>query len=297
MKKYSIFLILMIIPVYLAGQTFESFNNYTHNRFLFNPAATADNGIFVYTDLRYKWLGMDNAPRIQEAGFYNLLGTRQGLGGKIVNVRSGLLRQTAISASYSFKTETTKNRYLFFGLWVKGVQRDLDIIDVQVFQSGDPTLEGDYYKKIWLTFGTGVSYKAKYYRFDLAMPSFLDEKASFQPNFLAMAEYIFVLRPNSAVLKPSVLYMRNDPHGNIVDINLNSLLFNMASVQVSYRTNQSMFFTVGYHSSFSILLCYEFSLGNVANFSHGTYELMLTYAFGRSATRKTRIRVPWNWTY
>lgn len=97
-----------------------------------------------------------------------------------------------------------------------------------------------------------------------------------------MAEYVFVVMPNRFVLKPSVLYMHSDPHGNTADINLNSLLFQMA---------------VGYHSSFSLLLAYEFSVGSVANFDHGTYEVMFTYAFGRNSSRNTRIRVPWNWTY
>ena len=112
-----------------------------------------------------------------------------------------------------------------------------------------------------------------------------------------MAEYVFVVMPNRFVLKPSVLHMHSDPHGNTADINLNSLLFQMASVQVSYRTNQNILMAVGYHSSFSLLLAYEFSVGSVANFDHGTYEVMFTYAFGRNSSRNTRIRVPWNWTY
>lgn len=297
MKKTAIFLICMITPLYLTGQAFESFNSYTENRFLFNPAATADNGVFFYTNLRYKWLGMDNAPRILEAGYYNLAGTRHGIGGKITNLNDGLLRHTNITASYSFKTETSRKRYLFFGLWVRGIHRDMDIINVQVFQSGDPTLDPGYYKKLWLTFGTGLSYKTKNYRIDLSIPAILDNEARLQKNIIAMAEYIYVVTPNTFVLKPSVLYSHTDPHGNLVDINLNSLLFNMASVQVSYRTNQNMFVMVGYHSVFSLLLCYEFTIGDVANFGHGTYELMLTYAFSRNASRRTRIRVPWNWKY
>lgn len=297
MKKNSIILISLIFPLCLSGQVFESFNNYTTNRFLFNPAATADYGIYVYTSLRYKWLGMDNAPHNQEAGFYNLLSTRQGLGAKVTNMSDGLLRQTSISASYSFKSETTRDQYLFLGLWVRGVQRDLNIVDAYVFQSGDPTLVGDYYKKVFLTFGTGMTYKTRFLRFDFSMPSILDDQAKFQKNFIAMAEYIFVLMPNTAVLMPSVFYMHNDPHGNISDINLNSLFFDRASVQVSYRTNQSMFVTVGYQSTFCILLSYEFSVGNITTFNHGTYEVMLTYAFGRKEKQKTRIRLPWNWTY
>ncbi len=297
MKKNTIIFIFSIFPLYLSGQVFESFNNYTTNRFLFNPAATADYGIYVYTGLRYKWFGMDHAPQIQEAGFYHLLSTRQGLGAKVTNMSNGLLRQTGVSASYSFKTETTRDRYLFLGLWVRGVQRNMNIVDAYVFQNGDPTLVGDYYKKVYLTFGTGFSYKAKHYRFDFSMPALLDDNAKFQKNLLAMAEYVFVLRPNTAVLMPSVLYMHSDPHGNVADINLNGLFYDRASVQVSYRTNQSMFVTVGYHSIFCILLSYEFSIGNITTFNHGTYEVMLTYAFGRKQQRKTRLRLPWNWTY
>jgi type IX secretion system PorP/SprF family membrane protein len=297
MKKNIIILICLIFPLRLPGQVFESFNNYTTNRFLFNPAATADYGIYVYTSLRYKWLGMDNAPLVQEAGFYNLLSTRQGLGAKITNMSNGLLRQTSISASYSFKTETTRSQYLFLGLWVRGVQRNLNIVDAYVFQNGDPTLVGDYYKKVFLTFGTGVTYKTRLLRFDVSMPSLLNDQAKLQKNLMAMAEYIFILKPNTVILMPSVLYMHNDPYGNTADINLNSLFWDRASVQVSYRTNQSIFVTVGYHSTFCILLSYEFSIGNITTFNHGTYEAMLTYAFGRIEKQKTRIRLPWNWTY
>jgi type IX secretion system PorP/SprF family membrane protein len=247
MKKNIIILICLIFPLRLPGQVFESFNNYTTNRFLFNPAATADYGIYVYTSLRYKWLGMDNAPLVQEAGFYNLLSTRQGLGAKITNMSNGLLRQTSISASYSFKTETTRSQYLFLGLWVRGVQRNLNIVDAYVFQNGDPTLVGDYYKKVFLTFGTGVTYKTRLLRFDVSMPSLLNDQAKLQKNLMAMAEYIFILKPNTVILMPSVLYMHNDPYGNTADINLNSLFWDRASVQVSYRTNQSIFVTVCYH--------------------------------------------------
>ena len=129
------------------------------------------------------------------------------------------------------------------------------------------------------------------------IPAILDDRARLQKNIMAMAEYIYVVVPGNFVLKPSVLYAYTDPLGNFGDINLNSMLFDMASVQVSYRTNQNMFVTVGYHSVFSVLLSYQFSIGDVASFGHGTYELMLTYAFSRNPDRRTRFRLPWNWTY
>lgn len=290
-KQILTLLILSLLALEVSGQDFTVYNQYSTNPYLYNPAAICqDDGPFTYLISSNKWIGFEDAPRYIGVGGYMPVYGNSSLGFKLNNYKGGSFNESEFVLSYGYKFQAFQGHWVSFGLSAKGLQRNLDLLNIHTYQLDDPTLESSYYHLFYFSFAFGVQYAWKDLKFHMAMPRILDENSDFRSSLVSSLEYDFQLAPRTFTLTPGILVNHLCKGVSWMDLNLRGTLRDQVYAQCTYRTNQVMVFSAGFWlKGIGLGYAYETSVGSETRFSSGCHEVQLSYHIKKARKEKKTI--------
>jgi type IX secretion system PorP/SprF family membrane protein len=287
-KMIAVFCI--VIPLSGRSQQSMQFTQYMFNGLVINPAyAGADEALSVTLIHRSQWTGIENAPATQTLTAHTAIKEKKiGVGLLLVNDRIGVHQNFTAMNSYAYHIRVGKESYLSMGLQagIKNIRSDYTSL---VGNTNDPTALNAYTARTFFNFGTGIYFRSSRFHSGLSIPEvstqrFYNSSSSafrFYPStVLIFAKYRITLNDYFDI-EPSTLlkHLKDLPFS--FDANLNVIYRGVLTIGLSYRTHESMDFILKAQASrqFQFGYAYDHAIGNAAQLSKGSHELMVQYIF------------------
>jgi type IX secretion system PorP/SprF family membrane protein len=280
-------------------------SQYMFNGLFINPAYSGSHKFWEATALhRSQWVGLEGAPTSQLLEIDGPLSNNKiGLGAIIMHDDIGDTEQFEFSAnaSYHLDLDADQNNRLSFGIraGVSSFTARLDQTDI--VDENDPVfLNGALKNQMIPKFGIGAYYYNSTTYAGISIPTLFaaDDKLQFQDvtsgtDDVHFENHVFVTGgkffkvSESLGLKPNVLVKYHPAAPVEVDLNVNALLNEIIWFGVSYRTGDAIIgmLEVMPSSRLRIGYAYDFTLTDIANYSSGSHEVMLGYAFGEEVIK------------
>lgn len=285
------------------AQQDPQYSQYMYNPIVVNPAYAGNRGVASIMGLhRSQWVGLDGAPRTQTLSFQTpISNSRVGLGLSIVNDDIGPTNETYVAADFSYTLPVGEKARLSFGIKGGFHALNVDFNRLNIFDTGDPTLN-NIENKISPTFGLGLYYHTSKWYLGLSSPNLLQTE-HFDENFNAttatytsqerihlftMAGYVFDLN-NNVKFKPATMVKVVFDAPVQVDFTANFLFDNQLTLGMAYRWGAAVTGLVGFQLTEQMMIGFAYDkettvLGKTI-FNDGSYEVFLRYELFQSYDR------------
>lgn len=293
MKTIIKSLILLLIPVSMAGQLTPVTNQYILNPVTINPAYTGNRGVLnIAAFYRRQWVGITGSPQTMTlAADAPVLNSKLGLGLMIVNDKIGVTRETRFMTSYAYRMGLG-NGDLSLGLGAGLLATNTAWSDLVVLDPGDEYYLIDSRVFIVPDFSFGAYYSNQSYFAGFSIPKLLGYKFDFDRNkyslkvepkhynYLFHTGYMFDLNQKTKFF-PSALVSFSPGEKLLYDINAHFSMFDRLWLGASYRSNRSVAGLIQFavNNQFKIAYSYDFDFGTLGSYSTGSHEIMLRYEF------------------
>ena len=293
MKSIYKLLILLLIPVNLAGQLAPVTSQYVLNPLGINPAYAGNReALNIALFYRRQWTGIDGAPKTMNLAVdAPFLDSKLGLGFILTNDVVGVTKETHILTDYSYKINM-KNGNLSFGLGAGIMTTNTAWSDLVVLDPGDENFLTNSKVYIVPDFSFGMYYTGRNYFGGLSVPRLFGYRfdmnknkysLSFNPgkyNYLLNAGYFYSVS-KSVKLFPSTLITINPGEKTLIDLNAYVGFNDKIWTGLSYRNNRSVgaLFQIALNNQIRFAYTYDFDLGPLGRYSNGSHEIMIRYEF------------------
>jgi type IX secretion system PorP/SprF family membrane protein len=293
MKRIIKTLILLLIPLSLAGQLTPVTSQYVLNPLSINPAYAGNRGALnIAAFYRRQWAGIPGAPEtITLAADAPFLDSKLGLGFSITNDKIGVTKETHFLTNYSYKINMNKGS-LSLGLGAGLITTNTSWSDLVVLDPGDENFLTNSRVFVVPDFTFGVYYSNRNYFAGLSIPKLLGYKFNYDKNkytlmvkpgnynYLLNAGYVYTLN-QKIKLFPSTLITISPGEKLLVDLNAYVSLNDRIWAGASYRNGRSLGLLCQFavNNQFRIAYTYDFDFGKLGQYSNGTHEIMLRYEF------------------
>lgn len=282
MKRITLLILLsfFFITHSAIAQFFNTGNMYTQNQFVFNPASAGDKGKGAgYFGHRYRWYGLEGAPKTMFLGVHTPIGEKMGLGGSITNDTRGVLSAFTTNLAYSYKVNLADIHTLMFGASLGFMKNILEVSEVQVTdQANDPTLYDNYFEGVFFSAGAGIKYDwNQQLEVSIAAPRLVAGENQ-NRHIAGMVAYNLYFQDKVFELEPSVMLQSVKGSPLQYDINVYFGYKKNAWTQVTYRSNQTIVLALGLGvSKFNVGYAYEINNGTLSHISKGTHEIVISF--------------------
>jgi type IX secretion system PorP/SprF family membrane protein len=293
MKHTYYILLLLLLPLTLAGQLNPVSNQYVLNPLIINPAYAGNRGALnIAAFYRRQWVGISGSPETMTlAADAPFLDAKLGLGLIIANDKLGVTKETQIHTTYAYKI-SLRNGNLSFGLGAGLITTNTAFSDLVALDPGD-----DFYlidSRVFAVpdFSFGVYYTYKNYFAGLSVPKLLGYKFNFDKNKYSMkfdpgqSYYLFntgYLYTISSKFKffPSALITFSPKEKLLYDLNVNFSYLDRLWFGASYRNSRSVAALLQFavNNQFKVAYTYDIDFGILGRYSNGSHEIMLRYEF------------------
>ncbi len=293
MKKIIKSLILLLIPVNLAGQLTPVNDQYILNPLTINPSYAGNRGgLSVAAFYRQQWVGISGAPRTMSLEVdAPVLSDKLGLGLFVVNDQIGVTKQTEVMTSYAFRINVGDGT-LALGLGAGLVATNTAWSDLIVLDPGD-----EYYlidSRVFLVpdFSFGTYYNVKNYFLGFSIPRLLGYHFDFDRNKYSLkvdpGQYNFVLNTGymfsigqKARFMPSALVSYSPGDKLVYDASAHFIFNDRLWIGATYRSTSSVTALAQFaiNNQFKVAYSYDFNFGTLGNYNSGSHEIMLRYEF------------------
>jgi type IX secretion system PorP/SprF family membrane protein len=293
MKRIIKLLILLLIPLSLAGQLAPVTSQYVLNPLSINPAYAGNRGALnIAAFYRRQWAGIPGAPETMTlAADAPFLDSKLGLGFSITNDKIGVTKETHFLTNYSYKINMNKGS-LSLGLGAGLITTNTSWSDLVVLDPGDENFLTNSRVFVVPDFTFGAYYSNQNYFAGLSIPKLLGYKFNYDKNkytlmvkpgnynYLLNAGYVYTLN-QKIKLFPSTLITISPGEKLLVDLNAYVSLNDRIWAGASYRNGRSLGLLCQFavNNQFRIAYTYDFDFGNLGQYSNGTHEIMLRYEF------------------
>jgi type IX secretion system PorP/SprF family membrane protein len=293
MKRIIKTLILLLIPLSLAGQLTPVTSQYVLNPLSINPAYAGNRGALnIAAFYRRQWAGIPGAPEtITLAADAPFLDSKLGLGFSITNDKIGVTKETHFLTNYSYKINMNKGS-LSLGLGAGLITTNTSWSDLVVLDPGDENFLTNSRVFVVPDFTFGAYYSNQNYFAGLSIPKLLGYKFNYDKNkytllvkpgnynYLLNAGYVYTLN-QKIKLFPSTLITISPGEKLLVDLNAYVSLNDRIWAGASYRNGRSLGLLCQFavNNQFRIAYTYDFDFGKLGQYSYGTHEIMLRYEF------------------
>lgn len=293
MKRIIKSLILLLIPLSLAGQLAPVTSQYVLNPLSINPAYAGNRGALnIAAFYRRQWAGIPGAPETMTlAADAPFLDSKLGLGFIITNDKIGVTKETHFLTNYSYKINMNKGS-LSLGLGAGLITTNTSWSDLVVLDPGDENFLTNSRVFVVPDFTFGVYYSNRNYFAGLSIPKLLGYKFNYDKNkytllvkpgnynYLLNAGYVYTLN-QKIKLFPSTLITISPGEKLLVDLNAYVSLNDRIWAGASYRNGRSLGLLCQFavNNQFRIAYTYDFDFGKLGQYSNGTHEIMLRYEF------------------
>jgi type IX secretion system PorP/SprF family membrane protein len=293
MKTIFRLLILLLVPLNMAGQLAPVTSQYVLNPLSINPAYAGNRGsLNIALFYRRQWTGITGAPETMNlAADAPFLDSKLGLGFIITNDKIGVTKETHILTNYAYRINLDKGS-LSFGLGAGLMTTNTAWSDLVVLDPGDENFLSNSKVFVVPDFSFGVYYTHNNYFGGLSIPKLLGYKfnydknkytMSFNPgkyNYLLNAGFIYTLSQKVKLL-PSVLVTVYPGQKLLYDLNAYVSLNDKIWTGLSYRNNRSIgaLIQIAVNNQLKAAYTYDFDLGTLGHYSNGSHEIMIRYEF------------------
>jgi len=293
MKRIIKSIVLLLIPLSMAGQLAPVTSQYVLNQLSINPAYAGSRGALnIAAFYRRQWAGIPGAPETMTlAADAPFLDSKLGLGFIITNDKIGVTKETHFLTNYSYKIAMNKGT-LSFGLGAGLMTTNTMWSDLVVLDPGDESFLSNSRVFVVPDFSFGVYYSYQNYFGGLSVPKLLGYRFNFdknkytilfnpgQYNYLLNAGYIYTLS-QKVKLFPSTLITVSPKEKVLIDLNAYVSYIDRIWAGASYRNGRSLgvLFQFAINNQLRVAYTYDFDLGSLGHYSNGSHEIMLRYEF------------------
>jgi type IX secretion system PorP/SprF family membrane protein len=293
MKRIIKSLILLLIPLSLAGQLTPVTSQYVLNPLSINPAYAGNRGALnIAAFYRRQWAGIPGAPETMTlAADAPFLDSKLGLGFSITNDKIGVTKETHFLTNYSYKINMDKGS-LSLGLGAGLITTNTAWSDLVVLDPGDENYLTNSRVFVVPDFTFGAYYLNQNYFAGLSIPKLLGYKFNYDKNrytlmvnpgkynYLLNAGYVYTLN-QKIKLFPSTLITISPGEKLLFDLNAYVSLNDRIWAGVSYRNGRSLgaLCQFAINNQFRVAYTYDFDFGKLGQYSNGSHEIMIRYEF------------------
>lgn len=279
---------------------FPVHSQYLQNGLVINPAyAGSREALTFFTSIRKQWFGLGNgSPLFETLSMHSLLkNDRVALGLTSQFLTYGPTKATSIYGIYAYHLNLGTARLSL------GLRGGLDISNTNysnliLIKPLDPAFTGDFKPYIMPNVGAGFYLYNKKFFFGASIPQFLsyikttEGKVSFntfQKFDIEATAGLLIKLADVLKFKPSVYldYSLDKTKQTRVDINGNFIICDIVWVGGSYRTSEKAavgILQLQVNPQIMAGFSYDYPLGNLSNYSNGSFEAVLRYEFGYKVT-------------
>ena len=298
MKRFILIFWVSISMISYAQQMPQT-SVYGYNMYAVNPAYA---GINSCTHLAIshlnQWVKVDGAPATSMITVNTSLGNRFGLGGQLLIDKIGMLQQFSGMGTLSYGMKFGEHR-LRAGLSVGYNQYRLNPSSAIVFDPVDPIVMGGNQAAGALNTDLGLVYQFQNLELAAATKQLIHSYSNFgytnsqgyglRRHFTGYAAYNINIASNWS-LKPSI-FLKGINHVLQADINTSATYKNFLNVGIGLRTQVGLIGRIGItvKDKFMFGYAYEAPMANMASYSSGSHELIMTMQFCKQKKEKINI--------
>jgi len=293
MKKIFKLLILLLVPLNLAGQLAPVTSQYVLNPLSINPAYAGNReALNVALFYRRQWTGIAGAPTTMNLAVdAPFLDSKLGLGLIITNDNIGVTKENHILTNYSYKINM-KNGNLSFGLGAGILTTNTAWSELVTLDPGDESFLINSKVYVVPDFSFGMYYTNQNFFGGFSIPKLLGYKFDFnknkyaitfspgQYNYLLNTGYIYSVS-KSVKLFPSTLIIIRPGEKVLVDLNAYVGFNDRLWTGLSYRNSRSVgvLFQFAINNQLRAAYTYDIDMGPLGHYSNGSHEIMIRYEF------------------
>ncbi|HQW04658.1 MAG: type IX secretion system membrane protein PorP/SprF [Flavobacteriales bacterium] len=278
----------------LLAQQDPQFTQYMFNLLALNPAyAGSEERVSLKALSRHQWVGFEGAPTTQTLTVHSPLGHESlGLGGTIMRDSHGPITQYTFMADFAYRIFMGDAKLAF------GLKGGLNLFQGQFAElnplvAGDQVFQQNVSTKLDPQFGFGMMYYSDRYFLGLSTPKlvrteFFDtDSLAFvsspgqRAHYFLTGGYVFDLGTYHK-FKPTFLVKAVNGAPLSFDLSANFLFFEKFWLGAMYRHTDAVGALAQYHitNDFTVGYSYDYPLSTLRNYSGGSHEIMLGFAFG-----------------
>lgn len=281
--RFFLFIGLLSFAHELRAQEVLTYNLYSVNPFLLNPAATGCDGMlsgFVNYHNQVNDFSRSNA--LMTFGVHSPVGQNFSLGTSVIKDSRTALTHTYANLFLSYRLNLFQEHALVLGLSGGMVNNDFDQNKVISADQSDLMDQASTYKQTRFSGSAGLMYSYKSLQFHAAIPQFIDSNNKFSKQMNLAAFYDYSLNPTWG-LKPSLMYRRLETSTPQLDFNLMGIWNKTLWAQLGVRTDQSYIASAGVnYKAFVLAYAYQMNTGKVNTVVTGAHEFQLSVRWGRA---------------
>jgi type IX secretion system PorP/SprF family membrane protein len=276
--------------VQLMAQQKVQFSQYMFSGVVINPAyAGADEALSLTFINRSQWTGVPNAPTTQTLSGHTLAKKKHlGLGLNIIHDKIGVHKNLNVLSQYAYHLQTGRRSYLSMGLQAGFHNRRSDYASL-AGASADPRIPNASYSNTFFDFGFGLYFRSPRFHLGVSAPELVPENINVNDtiNITLSRANVFIFSKvrlslsDNLDLEPSVLVKHFSNVPISFDANVNMIFRQVLTFGLSYRKDESIdaLLKLKITPQMQIGYAYDHTIGEVANISSGSHEIMVNYVF------------------
>jgi type IX secretion system PorP/SprF family membrane protein len=293
MKKYIIFIILIISVLKVYAQQEPQYTHYSYNRLAYNPAVAGSMGNGVLGLLyRNQWSGIDGAPQTGIlTGHMPIMKNRGGIGLTLTADQLGMTNSNFAVLSYAYRIPINANATLSLGLQGEVEETSLDWSKALLTQKNDQLANTTTTSRLGGNAGAGIYFKTSKYFIGLSVPRLLknrlyqsipNQKKSSRDfrSYFAQAGATFPITKTVDFI-PMTMISFGPSIPTIFDLGANVLFMKRFGAGLNWRYADSMDGLLQFqvNNRLKAGFAYDFTTSPLKKTTKGSWEIMFEYQF------------------
>ncbi len=300
MKKFILFIPVLLLCNFLSAQQLPQFTSFQLNPFLYNPAyAGVDGTTQLSAVTRNQWVGVNDAPETKVLNAYGMLNNeKMAIGGTVYKDVAAADSRLTFLATYAYHLRLKKDMNLSLGLAAGFVQYKIDNTIINHIDEGDPLFATPLSSVVpTATFGAYLYTEDYYVSFSapqIISSAFnvkdkLEEDVLFGEltnHFYLGGGYNKVLNDKFTV-QPSLLVIMSPPAPVSLELMAKVTYDRKVWIALSYRLDDSAGLFLGYdlNDQFYIAYGHDFVTSSLSTATSGSNEFKLGFKFNKASKK------------
>lgn len=293
--------ICLIVSSEIKAQQLPQYTQYILNKYVINPASAGTEDYFLgQSNYRSQWEGVRDAPKTYILSVNGpIQHQKMGIGGYIFSDVTGPTRRNGMSLSYSYHFQLDDEIRLSFALNAGILNYTVDGTQISFDQDNDQVASANQENTLYPDAGFSFYLYGKNYFFGASAPQLLRNELNFENaisnpsgrlvnHYFIMGGYTYSINDQFEV-EPSFLLKYLKPTPLSYEFTLRGIYEKKYWLGVSYRRADAIGILAGYVLQDNISFGYSYDITNseLQNYSTGSHEIMLSFRFNSTGSRKT----------
>ncbi|MDF2437335.1 MAG: hypothetical protein K0Q95_1711 [Bacteroidota bacterium] len=299
MRKIGLGILLIFVGLSAKSQQVGMASHAFYKPMIYNPAFAGKNeNVNAMLISRSQWSGFRGSPQLNLLTVDgSLMENKAGVGLTLLGDKKGLNKRAGGYLNYAYRVRINDNSSIRFGIALGVLDQTIDYTDALVENSSDPFLFGNTEHKTSLDGNAGLALILKEFELGISAPQLFGNKINYVDNkeirstYLQTRHYIGTLKYRFLIAKEKKIFIVPQALVRIVpnapfqyEGTLNLDWQDKFWIGASYKSNYALVAHAGVclHKQLSIGYAYDIIMGDLANYSGISHEIMLNFKFGKS---------------